>query len=40
MKMVHALAAPRDGTVAEIPVAEGAQVTDGMVLVRLEPRDG
>jgi 3-methylcrotonyl-CoA carboxylase alpha subunit len=35
MKMEHAIAAPRDGKVAEI-VAEGAQVSDGTVLVRFE----
>ena len=33
MKMEHTIAAPHDGIVAEI-VAEGAQVTDGAVLVR------
>jgi 3-methylcrotonyl-CoA carboxylase alpha subunit len=35
MKMEHAIAAPHDAVVAEI-VAEGAQVTDGTVLVRFE----
>ncbi len=38
MKMEHTIAAPHDGVVAEI-VAEGAQVTDGMVLVRFEEAD-
>jgi 3-methylcrotonyl-CoA carboxylase alpha subunit len=33
MKMEHTIAAPHDGTVAEI-AAEGAQVSDGTVLVR------
>ncbi len=33
MKMEHTIAAPRDGVVAEI-ATEGAQVTDGTVLVR------
>jgi 3-methylcrotonyl-CoA carboxylase alpha subunit len=33
MKMEHTIAAPHDGTIAEI-AAEGAQVTDGTVLVR------
>ena len=35
MKMEHTIAAPHDGIVAEI-VEEGAQVTDGTVLVRFE----
>ncbi|MDN2567483.1 acetyl/propionyl/methylcrotonyl-CoA carboxylase subunit alpha [Aquibium sp. A9E412] len=35
MKMEHTIAAPHDGQVAEI-AAEGAQVTDGTVLVRFE----
>jgi 3-methylcrotonyl-CoA carboxylase alpha subunit len=33
MKMEHTIAAPHDGTIAEI-ATEGAQVTDGTVLVR------
>jgi 3-methylcrotonyl-CoA carboxylase alpha subunit len=37
MKMEHALTAPRDGTVAEVLVAEGAQVEAGAALIRLEP---
>jgi len=37
MKMEHALAAPRDGVVAEVLVKVGDQVTDGMVLLALEP---
>ncbi|QBF31329.1 biotin carboxylase N-terminal domain-containing protein [Thalassococcus sp. S3] len=35
MKMEHALLAPRDGVVAEVLVAEGAQVEAGAALVRL-----
>jgi len=35
--MEHALAAPRDGVVAAVLVATGAQVTDGTVLLMLEP---
>jgi 3-methylcrotonyl-CoA carboxylase alpha subunit len=40
MKMEHLLTAPRDGVVAEVLVAERDQVTDGMLLLRLEPSDG
>ncbi|MDP2734398.1 MAG: biotin/lipoyl-containing protein, partial [Hoeflea sp.] len=36
MKMEMTLAAPRDGVVAEVLVTVGAQVTDGVSLVRLE----
>ncbi|QDL91325.1 acetyl/propionyl/methylcrotonyl-CoA carboxylase subunit alpha [Paroceanicella profunda] len=36
MKMEHTLTAPRDGTIAEVLVAEGDQVTDGALLLRLE----
>jgi 3-methylcrotonyl-CoA carboxylase alpha subunit len=39
MKMEHAIAAPHDAVVAEI-VVEGAQVTDGTVLVRFEAAAG
>lgn len=38
MKMEHTIAAPHDGTIAEI-AAEGAQVTDGTVLVRFVETD-
>jgi 3-methylcrotonyl-CoA carboxylase alpha subunit len=38
MKMEHTIAATRDGVLADI-VAEGAQVMDGMVLVRFESAD-
>jgi 3-methylcrotonyl-CoA carboxylase alpha subunit len=40
MKMEHALAAPRDGAVAECLVAEGAQVEAGAALIRLAPEGG
>ncbi len=43
MKMEHALAAPRDGVVAEVLVAAGDQVGDGTLLLRLvdeEPGGG
>jgi 3-methylcrotonyl-CoA carboxylase alpha subunit len=40
MKMEHALTAPRDGVIAEVAVAEGAQVTDGTLILALEPEDG
>ena len=39
MKMEHALLASRDGTVAEVLVAEGAQVEAGAALIRLEDED-
>jgi biotin carboxyl carrier protein len=38
MKMEHALIAPFDGTVAEVRCAVGDQVTEGALLVRLDPR--
>jgi len=37
MKMEHALTAPFDGTVAELNARPGAQVSEGQVLVKLEP---
>ena len=40
MKMEHTLTAPRDGAVAEVLVLAGDQVSDGTLLLRLEPRDG
>ncbi|MBA3911555.1 MAG: 3-methylcrotonyl-CoA carboxylase [Rhodobacter sp.] len=40
MKMEHTLTALRDGVVGEVLVAERDQVTDGMLLLRLEPQDG
>ncbi|MGF7150370.1 3-methylcrotonyl-CoA carboxylase alpha subunit [Sphingomonas zeicaulis] len=36
MKMEHSLTAPFDGTVAEFNAAEGGQVSEGMVLARIE----
>jgi 3-methylcrotonyl-CoA carboxylase alpha subunit len=36
MKMEHALTAPFEATVAEVRVAVGEQVTEGVLLVRLE----
>jgi 3-methylcrotonyl-CoA carboxylase alpha subunit len=39
MKMEHALTAPFDGTVAELSAAPQAQVTEGQLLVRIEPTD-
>jgi acetyl/propionyl-CoA carboxylase alpha subunit len=38
MKMEHALVAPFDAVVAEVRCAVGDQVTEGVLLVRLEPR--
>ena len=38
MKMEHTIAAPHDGTIAEI-ATEGAQITDGTVLVRFVETD-
>ena len=35
--MEHALTAPFDGTVAELSATAGAQVTEGQLLVKLEP---
>ncbi|HSQ98777.1 MAG TPA: acetyl/propionyl/methylcrotonyl-CoA carboxylase subunit alpha [Sphingomicrobium sp.] len=37
MKMEHALTAPFDGTVAELATAQGAQVTEGQLLAKVEP---
>jgi 3-methylcrotonyl-CoA carboxylase alpha subunit len=36
MKMEHTIAAPADGTVAELLYAPGDQVTEGAELLRLE----
>jgi len=36
MKMEHSLVAPFDGTVAELNAAEGGQVSEGMLLARIE----
>ncbi|MGB6348456.1 MAG: biotin/lipoyl-containing protein, partial [Pseudolabrys sp.] len=37
MKMEHTLAAPIDGTVAEIAVAPDAQVVEGAKIMRIVP---
>ncbi|MBC7668950.1 MAG: acetyl/propionyl/methylcrotonyl-CoA carboxylase subunit alpha [Gemmatimonadaceae bacterium] len=37
MKMEHALAAPFDGVVAELSAIAGGQVSEGVVLARLDP---
>jgi 3-methylcrotonyl-CoA carboxylase alpha subunit len=36
MKMEHSLTAPFDGVVAALEAKEGAQVTEGALLVRVE----
>jgi biotin carboxyl carrier protein len=38
MKMEHALAAPFDGVVAELSAVAGGQVSEGVVLAKLETR--
>ena len=40
MKMEHTLRAPRDGVVAEVLASVDDQVTDGTLLLALEPEDG
>jgi len=40
MKMEHSLTAPFDGIVAELNAKEGAQVSEGALLVRIEKREG
>ena len=37
MKMEHTIAAPHDGIISEV-ATEGAQVTEGTVLVRFEEK--
>jgi 3-methylcrotonyl-CoA carboxylase alpha subunit len=37
MKMEHALTAPFDGTVVELSAKAGAQVSEGTMLVKVEP---
>ena len=37
MKMEHSLTAPFDGTIAELNAETGGQVSEGMLLVRIEP---
>jgi 3-methylcrotonyl-CoA carboxylase alpha subunit len=39
MKMEHALTAPFDGIVAELNAAPGQQVTEGQLLVKVEPEE-
>ena len=39
MKMEHSLAAPFDGIVAELNASEGAQVSEGALLARIEKGD-
>jgi 3-methylcrotonyl-CoA carboxylase alpha subunit len=39
MKMEHGLTAPFDGTVAELSAQAGAQVGEGAVLARIEPKE-
>jgi len=39
MKMEHGLTAPFDGTVAELSAAAGAQVGEGTILARVEPKE-
>jgi len=40
MKMEHTMTAPRDGSVANVLVSEGAHVIDGALLLELEPENG
>jgi 3-methylcrotonyl-CoA carboxylase alpha subunit len=37
MKMEHTIAAPRDGTIAELLYAVGDQVSEGGELLRMAP---
>jgi 3-methylcrotonyl-CoA carboxylase alpha subunit len=37
--MEHALNAPFDGVVAELNATAGAQVTEGQLLVKIEPAE-
>jgi 3-methylcrotonyl-CoA carboxylase alpha subunit len=39
MKMEHGLTAPFDGKVAELSAQAGAQVSEGVVLARIEPKE-
>jgi 3-methylcrotonyl-CoA carboxylase alpha subunit len=39
MKMEHALVAPFDGTLAELSAKPGDQVSEGVVLARIEKAD-
>jgi 3-methylcrotonyl-CoA carboxylase alpha subunit len=40
MKMEHSLSAPFDGIVAELNASEGAQVSEGALLARIEKEEG
>ncbi|WP_303761505.1 acetyl/propionyl/methylcrotonyl-CoA carboxylase subunit alpha [Sphingobium yanoikuyae] len=40
MKMEHSLVAPFDGVVAELNAAEGGQVSEGVVLARIDQAEG
>ena len=40
MKMEHSLTAPFDGIVAELNAVEGAQVSEGALLARIEKGEG
>ena len=40
MKMEHSLVAPFDGIVAELSASEGAQVSEGALLARIEKGEG
>jgi 3-methylcrotonyl-CoA carboxylase alpha subunit len=40
MKMEHSLVAPFDGIVAELNATEGAQVSEGALLARIEKGKG
>jgi 3-methylcrotonyl-CoA carboxylase alpha subunit len=39
MKMEHALTAPFDGAIAELAATAGVQVSEGQILVRMEPEE-
>jgi biotin carboxyl carrier protein len=39
MKMEHGLTAPFNGVVVELSAETGAQVSEGVVLARIEPRE-
>jgi len=40
MKMEHSLIAPFDGTVAELNASEGGQVSEGVLLAKIEKAEG
>ena len=40
MKMEHSLIAPFDGTVAELNASEGGQVSEGVLLAKIETAEG